>query len=419
MLDRTLIPHAYSLSDFQLRTSKIVRLENQVYCLIVSGDLHPICFIELIFKSGGWFEHQAGTAYMTGKMLLGGTLNKTAEEVSVAYETLGSHIEIHTSVDYSSIKLYTTKKHLGQSLNLLEELLCSPSFPLEEFNINKSIKAQLIKSQLAKNPYFASIEFNKLLFGNVHPYGKSLDVFAIEQCTLDETVNFFNTKFTNEPKLILGGAIGNKEMDQINQILNKLTIFQHATPQFALNTNSQHHVIEGQASTQASLRLGGITINRSHSDIHKLNIAVKLLGGFFGSRLMKKIREEKGLTYGIHAAISHAGNSSYWSISSELKREKSAEALNEIHGAINELAHNYPSNSETEMLKNFLRGKFLGSMNTILDVTSVYSSLFINNLAEDFLKDYLNTLNTIHSRDISEMIQKYVLSAPTTSLMML
>ena len=134
---------------------------------------------------------------------------------------------------------------------------------------------------------------------------------------------------------------------------------------------------------------------------------------------MKKIREEKGLTYGIHAAISHAGNSSYWTISSELKREKSAEALNEIHGAINELAHNYPSNSETEMLKNFLRGKFLGSMNTILDVTSVYSSLFINNLAEDFLKDYLNTLNTIQSRDISEMIQKYVLSAPTTSLMML
>jgi predicted Zn-dependent peptidase len=162
--------------------------------------------------------------------------------------------------------------------------------------------------------------------------------------------------------------------------------------------------------------MGAQTIHRGDQDIHKLTVANKLLGGFFGSRLMKKLREEKGLTYGVYSSITHAQNASYWTISTEMKSDNAEDSLEAIHEIITELAQNYPSLSEVDMLKNFLKGKFLSSMNSILDVASIYTLLFVNDISHHFLTTSLETIDNIRPKDISEMIQKYYLDPDKSSL---
>ena len=132
---------------------------------------------------------------------------------------------------------------------------------------------------------------------------------------------------------------------------------------------------------------------------------------------MKKLREEKGLTYGVYSSLTHAQHASYWIISTEIKNDNTEHSLEAIHAIIAELAQEFPSSAEVDMLKNFLKGKFLSSLNSILDIASMYTLLFVNEVNIQFLTTYLETIDTIRPRDISEIIQKYYLNPDKSSLL--
>ena len=215
---------------------------------------------------------------------------------------------------------------------------------------------------------------------------------------------------------MLCGDIDEKIIEKTALLLGNINKGGEEMPSFEIRPSHGHQTIERSDSVQASLRVGAQTIHRGDQDIHKLTVANKLLGGFFGSRLMKKLREEKGLTYGVYSSITHAHNASYWTISTEMKSDNAEDSLEAIHEIITELAQNYPSLSEVDMLKNFLRGKFLSSMNSILDVASIYTLLFVNDISHHFLNTSLETIDNIRPKDISEMIQKYYLDSDKSSL---
>ena len=415
-MDRTLAPASFPVKDFNFRNYRKVILNGLIDGLIIPNKQHPICSIEIIFRSGSWFEKNPGIAFLTGKMLLEGTTSKNGEEIALAFEYMGAHIEIQTTVDDSRIRLFAVQKHIYSSLALLQEILLTPSFPTYEFEVIKNLKTKQIKMQLAKNNYFASSYFKQLLFGRSHPYGRSLKEEEINERSLFEIKEFFQLQFQNDPKVVLCGDIDQNIIEKTALLLDIINKNSQQIPHFKIRPNYDHHTIERSNSVQASLRLGAQTIQRGHPEIHKLTIANKLLGGFFGSRLMKKLREEKGLTYGVYSSFTHAQHASYWIISTEIKNDNAEHSLEAIHKIITEIAQKFPSSAEVDMLKNFLKGKFLSSMNSILDVASMYTLLFVNDITIQFLTNYLKTIDTICPRDISEMIQKYYLDPEKSSL---
>ena len=416
MMDRTLAPASFPVKNFNFRTCRKIILNGGIEGLIIPDKQYPICLVEIIFQSGSWFEKNPGIAFLTGKMLLEGTSTKNAEEIALAFEHMGAHIEVQTAVDGTSIRLFATQKHIHSSLALLQEILFSPNFPTNEFEVIKNLKAEQIKLQLAKNTYFATSHFHELLFGPTHPYGRSIKETEITQRTLFEIKDFFQWQFQKDPKVVLCGDIDEKVIEKTALLLGNINKDEKQMLSFSISQNHNHQTIERSDSVQASLRMGAQTIDRGHPDIHKLTVANKLLGGFFGSRLMKKLREEKGLTYGVYSSITHAQNASYWTISTEMKSDNAEHSLEAIHEIITELAQNYPSQSEVDMLKNFLRGKFLSSMNSILDVASIYTLLFVNDIPHHFLTTSLETIDSIRPKDLSEMIQKYFIDPDKSSL---
>ena len=416
MMDRTLAPASFPIKNFNFRNYRKIILNGHIDGLVIPNKQYPICSLEIIFRSGSWFEKNPGIAFLTGKMILEGTTSKNGEEIALAFEYMGAHIEIQTTVDDSRIRLFATQKHIHSSLALLQEILFTPSFPQHEFEVIKNLKAKQIKMQLAKNNYFASSYFNQLLFGRDHPYGRYLREKEINVRSLSEIKKFFQLEFQNDPKVVLCGDIDDNIIEKTALLLNIVKKNGRQMTHFKIRPNYNHQTIERSDSIQASLRLGAQTIQREHPEIHKLTIANKLLGGFFGSRLMKKLREEKGLTYGIYSSLTHAQHASYWIISTEIKNDNTEHSLETIHAIITELAQEFPSSAEVDMLKNFLKGKFLSSLNSILDIASMYTLLFVNDLTIKFLSSYLKTIDTIRPRDISEMVQKYYLSPDKSSL---
>ncbi|MBV6647205.1 MAG: insulinase family protein [Cyclobacteriaceae bacterium] len=406
MLDRSIAPSPEPLKTVDFPQAEYLQIAGCETLLLRSSN-QPVVVLELILSSGRWTEKRPGISYFGSKMILEGTPQKTAEQISFAFEALGSYVEINPGFDHQTIKLYTLKRFFEKSVSMLFELFDKATFPSEEFALMKTIRQQNLQNQLSKPNQFASLKLTELLYGQEHPYGRIIIPEMVEPLTREQAHEYFQWVLFRNPKIVLVGDVEDSQIDFLNQMFKRLESNTVATEKFLPQTSIGDHEINRQAN-QASVRIGKITIPKHHPDIHKLSIANTILGGFFGSRLMKNIREEKGLTYGIHSSIVHLAEHSYWTVGSELAKDKLTEGLSEIQKEINILCDQPPTEDELETVRNYLSGKLMTSMDSVFGLASLYKSTFLFGMDPTYFSEFMSTLQSIQSADISEVASTYL-----------
>ncbi len=407
ILDRRQPPVANPVQPFQIPEPNILKtsLGTPVVKLDFPGS--EIVYTELIFGSGRWWEVPFGVSYFTSKMLLEGTQTRSSEAIARQFESLGSHIQISPGMDYVSVKLYALKKHFQKSLDLLFDILLEPTFPEKEYETLREIRLHEIRSQLARNSYFATVNFLEALFGAEHPYGVLPDIEKIQNIQLSQVRSYHQRQLFNRPCGLILGSLN----QELNDFMHRLDSLPNAsaTPRVLEegpeSPGTRH--LEREKSSQASIRVGAKSITRSHQDVHRLAIANLLLGGFFGSRLMKNVREDKGLTYGISSQITHLRHGSYFQISAEVERSKAHQALEEIEKEIAALQHSPPSTAELQTAISYARGKFLSSLDSPLSLASLQKNEVLNERV-GYYNSFINTLENISPEEICEVANKYL-----------
>ncbi len=415
MLDRSIAPKSYPIHSLKIDYPEKVAFDG-IDGIIISDHLNEVVNLELIFDGERSNDQDKDLAFFAMKMLQEGTENKTAEQISYSFEALGSFFELSSGLEHSTIKVYSLKKHFGRSIELISELLEDSVFPKQEFTVLKNIRKTQIANQLAKNNQYATLKFNEIFFGPEHPFGSINQPGQVENISLENVISYYNHHLFSSPKFILSGSVGEHEINILKQALEKIRISNVERTPFRINSSWGQTTINREGSTQASVRIGAPTIDKLHPDIHKFTISNALLGGFFGSRLMKNVREIKGLTYGIYSTVVSTSQSDYWMIGSELANDKVDEALTEIDKEIETLANEKIDIAELDLLKNYLRGKLLTSLDSVFGKVAVFRNIFIHNLEFNYLNDYLETINAITAEAISDVISDYFLSKDRITL---
>lgn len=406
MLDRTIAPRVKEINDVTLPDFNIISLNNSVDCLIVNAGIQPVVMLELTLNSGRWYERLAGESYFAAKMIYQGTKDMSAEEVAQAFEETGSHVEITSGYDHVSIKLFAISRFFEHAARLLFRLIREASFDSEEFELMKSIRKQNLKLQLDRPDQYAHLRFSDLLFGENHPYGRILTPESIDAVTVDHAQDYFQNNLLADPKIILAGKVTDQEVALVEELIQGIEQRQSESLSYPFEEQAGQHVVEKNVN-QISLRWGAMTIPKTHPDIHRLSIANTLFGGFFGSRLSKNIREEKGLTYGIYSSMIHMKSTSYWQISSELQAGNIEFALKEIEAEIHRLSHKAPEQEELETVRNYKRGKLLSSMSSPFNIAEQYKALMLSELDKQHYRKYIETLDKIEVNDIPEIFSEY------------
>lgn len=407
MLDRTVPPIARAISDITIPIPQYTTIGRNYPALLVPDTNQPVISMEIIFQSGKWHERDYGTSFYAAKMIAEGTSRLSSEEIARKFDSAGSFLEIVPGIDRIAFKLHTLKRFFQSSVKLLFELFAEASFPKEQYEIMQQFRQQSIKSQLSKNNHFANLKIAQQLFGEVHPYGRQLAPEEALQVTLQQVRAFYETSLAAKPNFVIIGDFED-QLDLIDQLAHELKTVQPTQTSSGITTGTDKLLEERPDSSQASIRLGAMSINNSHEDIHAYTITQMLLGGYFGSRLMKNIREDKGLTYGISSQIVHLERASYWVIGSEVKRENVDLAISEINKEIDDLQQHRVSAEELDLLKNYAKGKMLSSFDSSFSLARVYKSQFLSGLPNDFLKNYLIVLDNISPSEIRSMAQKYL-----------
>ena len=412
MLDRTISPDFQTIKEVNIPPVQVITLSNGIALYVVNVGEQPILKIEFSFEAGNWQETQNGVSWFTSKMISEGTSKHSSSEISEYFDKFGSFIESGQGLDRANFVVYGLKKHLPYLLPMVRDLLNDAIFPEKELETLKNIQLQTLQVNSEKTAFIANKTFRKKVFGDIHPYGNSMTQEAIEVINQSELIDFYRNYWQGKPyRIYLSGNVGEAEIKLIEEYFGSQKIGQSIESRTFPNIilpKGERILIDKAGVMQSSIRMGKQLMTRKHPDFFTMMLLNEVLGGYFGSRLMKNIREEKGLTYGISSNLALFGKAGYFVIGTDVKREFTQQTIDEIHKEIKILQTELISGDELEVVKNYMVGSFAGSLNTPFDIIDRYKVIFSENLPLDFYKNYIAKLQQVSDVMLLEAANKYL-----------
>ncbi|MFD2936061.1 M16 family metallopeptidase [Spirosoma flavum] len=411
-LNRTQSPDFQAIQEIQLPAVQFHRLDNGIPLHLIAVSQQPVLRLECVFNAGTWYEQVPGSAFFAMKMLSEGTPSRSSAQINEYIDRYGAFLELSSGPDRANVVIYCLTKFLPDVLPLLREMLTEPTFPQKELDDLRNITLQNLRVNYEKNAYLAGVIFREKLFGADHPYGRSQRPEAVENLTRQGVADFFERVIRNRPfQVILAGHATENEVLAINRELGQLPVRTDILPSFAGTLPLDDHLpvlAEKPDSIQSSIRVGRRLFTRSHPDFFKMLVTNEVLGGYFGSRLMKNIREEKGLTYGISSNMPSFQRDGYFLIGTDVNKDNTQQTLDEIRKEIRILQTEPVSTDELETVQNYMAGEFVGSLNTPFEIADRYKVILLDAMPTDFLTTYIQKVRAITPTDIMETATHYL-----------
>jgi zinc protease len=413
MLDRTIAPETYEIDAVSIQIAEVTHLSNGARLHIIKSETQPVVRLDFVFKAGKWFEDKKGTSDLAAKMLLEGSLNHTAKQIADKVGYYGASFENNHGYDRTEFTLYCLAKYTSELLALVLDVLQNPAFPEEEFNLLKQRTVQSLKVQRQKNNYLATHSFTQQVYGNSHPYTFGFDEGILEAITKQEVEEYYRNRFVSqELEVFACGAIDDLLQVQLENEISSLQLQPSAasatTHKAEISANDKYKLVSVADSLQSSIRIGKRFPKIDHADYHKLLVLNEILGGYFGSRLMRNIREDKGYTYGIHSVVSPKEQDSVFYIGTDVNYAVTDNTIEEVLKEINLLQQEQVPEEELETVKNYMLGKFLNDISTIFDQCDRYKRITLHKLSPEHYNNYVTTVRTITAPELHDLANKYL-----------
>jgi len=404
MLDRSVAPPFIKSDTFELpgfQTSNV----NGIPLFIIPEVRQDVLKIEIMFHSGKWQEPKPGISHFTSNMLEKGTSRSNSSELAEAFDRMGAHIEISAGYDNTSVSVYALRKNWKEVAELFAEMIRTPAFDGEELDLMKDIFLQNLKINKEKTSFIVSQLIRKNLFGN-HPYGSSLEEQDVAAVQPDNLLAFHHSHF--RPAAIF---VTTHPSVTVEEILARFSLFTAAGPdnaQLPVITPGKKNDHVAKEGVQTSLRLANRSLNRKDKHYPDLLLFNHILGGYFGSRLMKNIREEKGLTYGIYSSINPFVHDSFFVIGADVNKENRDLALDEIRKEMKRMRTEPVDATELEIARNHFLGSLQSEVANPFSVTDKIKNIHLNSLPESYYPHLFKRINSLTAKDLLVVGEQYV-----------
>lgn len=410
-LDRTQIPASQEISYFALPQTVKYSLNNGLPVYTLNTGNQKIVRIEWIIEAGTRFDIVPGVSQIALKMLNEGTSKRNANEIAEEVASKGAFLELHHGIDRVNITLYCLNDFLAVLLPTMADVIFNSIFPEKEFDKLINISTQSLKVNEEKTSYLATKAFKANLYNNGHPYGYSLSTNDLQNLTKEQAFDFYQQfiqKLNGASILVAGTFNENEVLSLLNQYFG-VNQYHKAEKQNLIVADLVHATINQskEDALQTSIRIGRHVMSRHDADHIDFIITNELFGGFFGSRLMKNIREDKGYTYGISSQINFLSQSSYMLIGADIKKEALADTLVQIEIEFEKLKKETVLEEELNILRNYMLGSYLNNISTTFQQMDKFKMLYFNGLEYSYFENYFNGIKNISVDKIQAIANKY------------
>lgn len=412
VIDRTTSPSFKTVEKIEMIRATEKHLRNNIPVYSINAGSQELIKIEFLFGAGMYQQKMPLQAATVNSMLEEGTSKMNAAQIADAVDFYGAFLEVGVSQDNASVVLYTLNKHLKSTLPVVEDVIKNATFPEEELETHLTNKKQKFHVNNQKVANVARKRFTELLFGEKHPYGINVQEVDFEKIKRSNVQEFYNAFYRAENcKIVLAGKIDDSVYSlldehfggndwKVNSIVQPNTTKIQTSPE-------REQLIYKEDALQSAIRIGKVMFNKTHPDFQPLQILNTVFGGYFGSRLMSNIREDKGYTYGIGSGLASLQHSGYFFISTEVGVDVCKNAVHEIYFEMDRLRTELITEDELELVKNYLLGTFLRSVDGPFAMAERFKGILEYGLSYDYFDRYIATIKSISASQLRELAVTY------------
>ncbi|NCC87645.1 MAG: insulinase family protein [Clostridia bacterium] len=370
----------------------------------------PVVKLDLIFNAGVEYQTKSLQAVFANSLIKEAPIGKNPDEVAEYFDFYGSYIEAFAGIDTAGLRLYVPSKHFVDVIQLLIDIISNPLLPEQEFELMQKKYFQSIKNNLKKTKYVAMRGLNLEFFGETHPLGYMVEPDDVYKVTYDDVVDFVRKYYSLDNCTAI--ISGDYNVDMVNSLRNAITTKEANTQDKVIinpvGFTKNIKVYNFDDAVQSSI-YGGIDLgNPSDEDRLYLNVLNTVFGGYFGSRLMKNIREDKGYTYGIGSFISETKSTVLLKIVSDVGVDVTNQAIAEIYKEIDLLKTETISAEELNLVKNYMIGDLITSLDGVIPNAMFFEKLLAKGRTMNYIDAQVKAIMSITPQIVLEYAQKYL-----------
>lgn len=404
-------PPLFPVGNITIPEVLTFHLDNGVPVYLIEAGTEDIVRIEFTFRAGQIKEYLPLLASTTNMMLKEGSQNYTSEELHKALDFYGAFLHMSIDKDRAGIVIFALNRHLEKILGLSVEILFRPVFPETELKALMKKRLQWFRINREKVQNVAMDQFFESVFGKRHPYGHQItgdDFTGINPLLL---ADFHIVNYTPENMaIIISGKIPSGTTSLLNVHFGNLIskkIYREEHKSLLKGSSVKHIHREKKDAIQTAIRVGSATINKRHTDYPGLKVLDSVLGGYFGSRLMSNIREEKGYTYGIRSGVTSLDLSGYKVISTEVGNQYLTQTLDEIYSEIRILQNDPVTPDELQVVRNYMAGEMLRMFDGPFAIAESFKSAWEFGLDNNYYFRFMEKIKTIDPDEIKSLANAY------------
>lgn len=389
-------------------------MPNGCTCFYYHAPVSAIARISIMFPAGSVYEEKKLQAFFAYQLLKQGSKKKSAAVVNDLLDFYGSYTETELGKDGAILHIFLQNRYATELLSVISELITEPAFEESELEIFRNKQKQKFIISLEKVSGMARNALPELLFGSKHPYGGKVTPMHYDAITIEDLRQFYSTCIAGKKFSVMLAGLAEKDLLQaIDNTLGKIPVSEKLTEipaeKFSVDAykpTSLH--IEKPDAIQNAILLAKPTPNRLHPDFYALHIATTALGGYFGSRLMRNIREDKGYTYGIGAAVSTYKNGGFFIVSTEVGADVYKDACKEIYKEIDTLCQELMDVEELETVKSYMQGDLLRDTDGPFALADRFLHQHVNHLPKDYMEQFSSAIQQVTPETIKEVAARYL-----------
>ena len=412
-MDRTIQPEIQTLKNFRILPPVRMTLPNGIPLTVINAGEQEVVRIDVLFAGGRWQQSQKLQALFANRMLREGTKKYTAATIAEKLDYYGSWLELSSSSEYAYITVYSLNKYLAKTLEVVESMIKEPLFPEKELHTILDTNIQQYQVNTSKVDFLAHRSLLQSLYGEQHPCGKIVVEEDYHAITPEVLRRFYERYYhSGNCSIFLSGKVTEDIISRVTdtfgtsfgqhqQQVSRLSFPFTAVPEKRIFT-------EREDAMQSAVKMGYTTITRNHPDYLKLRVLMTLFGGYFGSRLMSNIREEKGYTYGISAGIMFYPDSGLLAISTETDNEYVEPLIQEVYHEIDRLHQEPVSAEELTIVRNYMLGEMCRSYESPFSLSDAWIFIATSSLDDDYFSRSLLAVNEVTPMEIQDLAQRYL-----------
>ena len=407
MLNRKNPPSLGELTDISFVTPELVKCTPSLPLYWMKKVPNATSRIDFYFDAGTTVGSNVISALTSG-LLFSGTKDKTSTQIHNKLDSLGAYFDVGLGFETAIVTFYALNEQLPAVVKLFVEMMENATFPSIEVEELINDRKQKLQINLEKVSFLAQRKFQGLIFEGTN-YNRTINLEDYNSVSREEVVSYFEKNYKKGLKKVF--LVGDFKAEVVSAIANSVSSWavekqEKATLNFQ-NKAETVHVAKGNA-VQTAIRVGKTLFNKTHPDYFGFMILNTILGDFFGSRLMKNIREDKGYTYGIGSYLSEIKDSGYFVIGTEVGKEVKEATLTEIRKEIEQLQQELVSEEELNLVRNYLLGQTLKSADGPYALMELFLSVENQDLDLDFFNDFIHKIKSIQAEELRELAKKYL-----------